>query len=119
MTRKFGKYRYSFDFKFVIYYFWCFAVIVDRYRIEATTAQPYTLHRQIVAVISNINLNMQGIFIARIKTGPRRRGGCDCIATLTFVKNKANKISNMFWQIKNSPAYIFNNLSDFVLADQK
>lgn len=75
-------------------------------------AKLYTLRRQNVAVISYIVLNMQVIFKTRIKIGPRRRGGCDCITTLTFVKNKANTISKMFWQIKNSLAYIFNNISE-------
>lgn len=75
-------------------------------------AKPYTLRRQNVAVIFYIVLNVQGIFKTRIKVGPRRRGGCDCITTLTFVKNKANKMSKMFWQIKNSPAYIFSYLSE-------
>lgn len=74
--------------------------------------KPYTLRCQNVAAISYIVLNMQDIFKTRIKIGPRRLGGCDCIKTLTIVKNKANKISKMFWQIKNSPAYIFNNLSE-------
>lgn len=49
-------------------------------------AKPYTLRRQNVAVISYIVLNMQVIFKTRIKIGPRRQGGCDCITTLTFVK---------------------------------
>lgn len=63
-------------------------------------AKPYTLRRQNVAVISYIVLNMQVIFKTRIKIGPRRQGGCDCITTLTFVKKKQIRFLKCFGRSK-------------------
>lgn len=55
------------------------------------------------------NNNNRVSLLTLIKIGPRRRGGCDCITTLTFVKHKGSKISIMF---KDSPLYNFHNLSE-------